>query len=177
MTHYTPSMIAIPTAYKGVQFRSRLEARWAVFFDALRITWEYEPKQLSLANGIGYTPDFFLPAFYQTPCEFHSRPNRATGVWIEVKPALDYNEVGVTKGMVMTLRQTPEKERPGYFIGDAQFKLFQPRYLARPDELAFKEQFIMQTKTGIRSVNNDATMYGKRLNIALAIDIAKTAAF
>ncbi len=34
---------AIETRYKGYRFRSRLEARWAVFFDHLKIEWEYEP--------------------------------------------------------------------------------------------------------------------------------------
>lgn len=34
----------IETVYKGYKFRSRLEARWAVFFDALEIRWEYEPE-------------------------------------------------------------------------------------------------------------------------------------
>lgn len=34
---------AIPTWYAGCYFRSRLEARWAVFFDALGIPWNYEP--------------------------------------------------------------------------------------------------------------------------------------
>lgn len=33
---------AIETKYKGYRFRSRLEARWAVFFDALGVRWEYE---------------------------------------------------------------------------------------------------------------------------------------
>ncbi len=28
---------AIETRYKGYRFRSRLEARWAVFFDALSV--------------------------------------------------------------------------------------------------------------------------------------------
>lgn len=32
----------IQTRYKGYHFRSRLEARWAVFFDALGIAWKYE---------------------------------------------------------------------------------------------------------------------------------------
>jgi hypothetical protein len=32
-------IVAIPTRYKGYHFRSRLEARWAVFFDALGIKW------------------------------------------------------------------------------------------------------------------------------------------
>jgi hypothetical protein len=35
---------AIETIYKGYRFRSRLEARWAVFFDALEIDWEYEKE-------------------------------------------------------------------------------------------------------------------------------------
>lgn len=35
---------AIETVYKGYRFRSRLEARWAVFFDYLKIRWEYEPE-------------------------------------------------------------------------------------------------------------------------------------
>ncbi len=37
-------MKPIETKYKGCRFRSRLEARWAVFFDALGIKWRYEPE-------------------------------------------------------------------------------------------------------------------------------------
>ena len=37
-------MRPIETKYKGCRFRSRLEARWAVFFDALGIKWWYEPE-------------------------------------------------------------------------------------------------------------------------------------
>jgi len=33
---------AIETRYKGCHFRSRLEARWAVFFDYLDWDWKYE---------------------------------------------------------------------------------------------------------------------------------------
>lgn len=33
---------AKPTRYHGIQFRSQLEARWALFFDTLGIVWEYE---------------------------------------------------------------------------------------------------------------------------------------
>lgn len=46
---------AVPTRYNDVQFRSLLEARWAVLFDALGITWEYEPKRFGV-----YLPDFRL---------------------------------------------------------------------------------------------------------------------
>lgn len=59
---------AIETHYAGCRFRSRLEARWAVFFDTARIKWQYEPQgfelpwRLSGRDGtIRYLPDFWLP--------------------------------------------------------------------------------------------------------------------
>lgn len=48
----------IETIYKGYRFRSRLEARWAVFFDALKMPWEYEPEGFHLPSGANYLPDF-----------------------------------------------------------------------------------------------------------------------
>ena len=54
-------MQAIETVYNGYRFRSRLEARWAVFFDALEVEYEYEPEGYELSNGQRYLPDFFLP--------------------------------------------------------------------------------------------------------------------
>lgn len=61
--------------YRGYKFRSRLEARWAVFFDALGIKWEYEPEGYHLSNGEMYLPDFFLPKFCGPK-----------GIYAEVKP-------------------------------------------------------------------------------------------
>lgn len=65
---------AIETKYAGCRFRSRLEARWAVFFDTLGIAWEYEPQGFAIPRGDGtatpYLPDFLLPE---------------CGTWIEVK--------------------------------------------------------------------------------------------
>lgn len=52
---------AIQTRYKGYHFRSRLEARWAVFFDALGIKWEYEKEGYDLGADGWYLPDFWLP--------------------------------------------------------------------------------------------------------------------
>lgn len=51
----------IQTRYKGYHFRSRLEARWAVLFDALGIEWEYEPEGFDLGDLGYYLPDFYLP--------------------------------------------------------------------------------------------------------------------
>lgn len=52
---------AIETRYSGYRFRSRLEARWAVFFDALGIPWEYEKEGFDLGENGWYLPDFWLP--------------------------------------------------------------------------------------------------------------------
>ena len=71
----------IQTRYKGYLFRSRMEARWAVFFDALSIHWEYEPEGFECENGERYLPDFYLPSF-----DLH-------GLYVEVKPE-DRDEFG-----------------------------------------------------------------------------------
>ena len=88
---------AIETLYAGYRFRSRLEARWAVFFNALGIEWQYEPQGFEIGTGCGsfeeckcdgwpscacdpatsltrYLPDFYLPQ---------------EKLWIEVKGVID----------------------------------------------------------------------------------------
>lgn len=52
---------AIETTYKGYRFRSRLEARWAVFFDTIGSQWEYEKEGYDLSAAGWYLPDFYLP--------------------------------------------------------------------------------------------------------------------
>jgi hypothetical protein len=57
---------AIETAYNGYRFRSRLEARWAVFFDAINLRYQYEPEGFVIPAGdaeFQYLPDFYLPDF------------------------------------------------------------------------------------------------------------------
>jgi hypothetical protein len=66
-----PAFSAVETAWNGYRFRSRLEARWAVFFDSLGIDFQYEPEGFQLPNGQWYLPDFLLPH---------------TQTWAEVKP-------------------------------------------------------------------------------------------
>jgi len=64
-------MQALETYYNGYRFRSRLEARWAVFFDAMGWKYQYEPQGFLLPDDIPYLPDFFLPELQ---------------VWVEIKP-------------------------------------------------------------------------------------------
>lgn len=63
----------IQTEYDGYKFRSRLEARWAVFFNVLGINWIYEPEGFVLEDGSMYLPDFYLPDL---------------NIWVEVKGVL-----------------------------------------------------------------------------------------
>lgn len=51
---------AIQTEYAGCLFRSRLEARWAVFFDHAGIKWQYELQGYE-CKGHRYLPDFYFP--------------------------------------------------------------------------------------------------------------------
>jgi hypothetical protein len=57
----------IETTYKGYRFRSRLEARWAIFFDTLDLAWQYEPEGFELKTGARYLPDFKLLGTRQVP--------------------------------------------------------------------------------------------------------------
>lgn len=63
---------AIETIYKGYRFRSRLEARWGVFFDVAGLRWEYEPEGFELPSSVRYLPDFRLTSSHRK-------------VWVEVK--------------------------------------------------------------------------------------------
>ena len=53
-------MKAIQTYYKGYKFRSRLEARYAVMFESMGLTWMYEPEGFILKSGKYYLPDFYI---------------------------------------------------------------------------------------------------------------------
>ncbi|MEO6889763.1 MAG: hypothetical protein ABI456_10720 [Ktedonobacteraceae bacterium] len=62
-------MKPIETVFDGYRFRSRLEARWSVFFKTLDIAYEYEKEGFDL-DGTWYLPDFWLPGLQR---------------WIEIK--------------------------------------------------------------------------------------------
>lgn len=73
----------IETIYKDYRFRSRLEARWAVFFDAMGWKYEYEPEGYDLGHIGWYLPDFWLPIL-TTRGHIQQIPDNI-GVFIEVK--------------------------------------------------------------------------------------------
>ncbi len=57
----TMTIKPIETRYRGFRCRSRLEARWMVFFDHLGIEYHYEPEGFDLGELGYYLPDFWLP--------------------------------------------------------------------------------------------------------------------
>ncbi|TGK10136.1 hypothetical protein EHO58_01555 [Leptospira selangorensis] len=65
-------MNPIETIHNGYKFRSRLEARWAVFFDSLKVTYDYEKEGYNL-DGRWYLPDFWIPMW---------------DCWLEIKPEI-----------------------------------------------------------------------------------------
>jgi hypothetical protein len=77
---------AIETHYRGFRFRSRAEARWAVFFEAAGIRFEYEPEGYVI-NGRPYLTDFWLPD---------------ARMWLEVKRGeVTEEEKGLCKGLAV----------------------------------------------------------------------------
>jgi hypothetical protein len=114
---------AIQTEYKGYRFRSRLEARWAVFFDTLGVKWEYEPEGYDLGNGVYYLPDFLLHDVTVN----HGLFQRHCDIYVEVKGVMtdedakkiirfsdhgydDENRDGVSKTAVLVVGNIPEGE-------------------------------------------------------------------
>lgn len=77
MSNY--SIKPIETSYRGYRFRSRTEARWAIWFDELNIKWDYEIEGFELPDGKRYLPDFWLPEM---------------DVFVEIKPSspLSFND-------------------------------------------------------------------------------------
>ena len=61
MTKRVYKLDPIPTIYNGVRYRSRLEARWALFFDAIGLRAQYELDGWEIRPGVAYLADFWLP--------------------------------------------------------------------------------------------------------------------
>ena len=87
-----PRYAARPTWENGIRFRSRLEARWARYFAAAGVPFEYEPDWFRLESGLCYKPDFWLLL--------------PGGCWAEVKP-LPFNrrELAKLRGLTRATRR------------------------------------------------------------------------
>lgn len=93
----------VETEYNGYRFRSRLEARWAVFFDAAGIKYEYEPEGFETEDGTRYLPDFYLPELH-TYVEV--KGNRE-GAWEEIRRAQEMIVWGSSIRRILVLSDIP----------------------------------------------------------------------
>ncbi|GGK61876.1 hypothetical protein Sme01_03730 [Sphaerisporangium melleum] len=95
----------IETRYAGCRFRSRLEARHAVFFDHLGLQWEYEPQGFHTSAG-PYLPDFrILQGGVEEP------------LWIEVRPVDVSRDLGPFLAFGFN-DETGEVLHQAYRVGD-----------------------------------------------------------
>lgn len=90
----------IETIYNGYRFRSRLEARWAVFFDEMGIKYEYEAEGYDLGKLGWYLPDFWLP-----DAKWHIEIKPAGTSDIELKRAhcFDKNPPSESMGIIVLM--------------------------------------------------------------------------
>ena len=80
----------IETLYRGHYFRSKAEARFAVFLDCLGVKWEYEPQGFDLGNGLKYLPDFKIYNVEiwdenRDKCNYDTYEPKMLDIWVEVK--------------------------------------------------------------------------------------------
>ena len=89
----------IPTVYNGRQYRSRLEARWAAFFDLLAWRHEYEPYDLGR-----WSPDFLLIG------------SCGSKVLVEIKPVTGFDVEVADKASSACLERRFYKELSAMFL-------------------------------------------------------------
>jgi len=153
---------AIPTKYNGYKYRSKMEAKTAVFLDSLKISFEYEKEGYKLIlpfsspneerDEIFYLPDFYIPA-----------QDCIDECFIEVKgvtPSYDENEKAIalclaTKIPVIFVYGFPDMEKTfdhingyipsnedgKYFDFDDVFKNNVPLFFLKRDNKIVFQQF------------------------------------
>lgn len=117
-------MRIIETKYNGYKFRSRLEARWAVFFDNIGLPFEYEPEGYDL-DGTAYLPDFYIPAWDafveikpKKPSKEEEEKCKMLHTHSKKIVLLIYGEPYPSKYTIITYHSDPDMD---WFIGKGEF--------------------------------------------------------
>jgi len=134
---------AIETVYDGYRFRSRLEARWAVFFKTAGIRYIYEPECFRLPSGKLYLPDFYLPDVNMRTTEDKG------GIYVEVKPSTPnfgemhylYELSQITGKSVLLIEGMPACDGDGLYVeGDGHYE-----YSWRPCDCSDEDECLCST--------------------------------
>lgn len=93
---------AIETIYKGTLYRSKNEAKWAMFFDLCGIEYQWEPEKFIGWNRLPYIPDFFLPE-HNTYVEVKSTFESIHEDYMErkINGVIDYQTTLVSNGLLL----------------------------------------------------------------------------
>lgn len=105
---------SIPTVYRGVQFRSRLEARWAAFFDLLEWRWVYESMDFD-----GWIPDFQLLELPEVKNAYGEQYIHDPNPFVEVKPFSDTKDI---EGFLPKVQKSMPKDSLVVFFGTHPFR-------------------------------------------------------
>lgn len=100
---------ARPTKYKGIQMRSRLEAKFAQHLDSHKITWEYESE--CFADELGqYLPDFTL------------RVEGDADIYVEVKPTEALAKEWLAGPMLRVWSSIPDAHLLAVWLEESQYQ-------------------------------------------------------
>lgn len=102
---------AIETEYDGYRFRSRLEAKWAVFFNAAGIEYRYEAEGFEV-DGVRYLPDFYLPGF-DVFAEVKGTDAKLFESSSKIGRCIDFDSTPISKGLIL-LGDIPYYSYPDY---------------------------------------------------------------
>jgi hypothetical protein len=104
-------MKPIETRFRGHNYRSRLEARWAVFFHTLGIDAVYECEGYDLGPAGYYLPDWWLPQ---------------VSMWAEAKP-IPLTEDELRKARALIEDSSRDKSGKGILllVGPPDFKEYE----------------------------------------------------
>jgi hypothetical protein len=91
--------IGVPTMFNGTRYRSRLEARWAAFFDLLKWDAHYEPFDLN-----GYIPDFVING------RDAWSGKKEEQIFVEVKPVMGMADLLFERTATKMRAAVPDKE-------------------------------------------------------------------
>lgn len=117
-----------PVIYNGKLFQSRLKARWAVFFDQLKVGWEYDPA----GNDFWISPLAFQEATYP-----QGKPP-VPGWWVKISPTiLTKDEERKCRELVASTRHVVYAIAGG--VGVAEFVTYK-WHPAHPDRGGVRER-------------------------------------
>lgn len=185
----------IETEYDGRLFRSRLEARWAVFFREASIRYLYEHEGYVLPDGTRYLPDFYLPdiglfveikPLNPTPHEKHKlseliKSTGARGTFLGSIPepfSAEWPEIeNYTPAIYEMYEGALITDWPYYFCECATCSAIGYEFDGRSDRLPCKESYDRDGKGCPRSAHGDKGYNASSRRLVGAYDVARKARF